>query len=215
MKALEQVSSRLYATPTAPLPFLAGVVVRSFLLERDSGNLLVYNSPGIDAAADDIVKVGEPTRLLVNHWHEATYPAPRLQVPAWVHIADKGRTEETLPIAGTFGVRERIDDDLEIIPTPGHTAGTTTFLWNSGEDRILFVGDSIWRHSGRWQVVLLGESRRAAYLASLRLLLELDFTLLVPWGADAGDPAVFPITGDEAQHEFEELIRRVESGANQ
>lgn len=215
MKGLEQVSPRLHATPTAPLPFLADVVVRSFLLERDSGNVLVYNSPGIDAVGDEIVALGEPTRLLINHWHEATYPAPRLQVPAWVHVADKGRTEAALPVAGTFDVRERIDDDLEIIPTPGHTAGTTTFLWDSGDDRFLFVGDWIWRHRGRWQVVLLGESRRAAYLASLRSLLELDFTVLVPWGTDAGDPAVFPTTGADVRRELEELIRRVESGANE
>ena len=32
----------LYATPTAPLPFLSGVVVRSFVLERKQGNIIIY-----------------------------------------------------------------------------------------------------------------------------------------------------------------------------
>ena len=32
----------LYATPTAPLPFLSGVVVRSFILERKQGNIIIY-----------------------------------------------------------------------------------------------------------------------------------------------------------------------------
>ncbi|MDQ0727274.1 hypothetical protein [Microbacterium sp. W4I20] len=215
MSTLEQVHPRLYTTPTAPLPFLAGVVVRSFLLEREAGNVLVYNSPGIDAAHEEITRLSAPERLLINHWHEATYPAPRLEVPTWVHIADKARTAGTLAVAGTFDGRERIDDDLEIIPTSGHTAGTTTFLWDSGQHRFLFVGDSLWRHRGRWQVVLLGESLRAEYLASLRLLLNLDFDVLVPWGTDAGDPATFPMTRSDARREIEELIRRVESGADE
>jgi hypothetical protein len=215
VKALESVHPRLYATPAAPLPFLAGVDVRSFLLVRDAGNVLVYNSPGIDAAGDDLMRLGEPTRLLINHWHEATYPAPRLQVPTWVHRADQARTAGTLPIAGTFDRRERLDDDLEIIPTPGHTDGSTTFLWDSGQHRFLFVGDTVWRHRGRWQVVLLGESERTAYLASLRLLLDLDFDVLIPWGTDSGDPVAFPLTGVDARREIEELIRRVQSGANE
>src|SRR5688500_8743102 len=55
---LEPIYPGLYATPTTPLPFLAGVVVRSFLLERDAGNVLIYNSPGIDVAAADLVRLG-------------------------------------------------------------------------------------------------------------------------------------------------------------
>ncbi len=56
----------LYATPTAPLPFLSGVVVRSFVLEREQGNIIIYNSPGINAAAREILELGRPGRLLVK-----------------------------------------------------------------------------------------------------------------------------------------------------
>jgi glyoxylase-like metal-dependent hydrolase (beta-lactamase superfamily II) len=215
VSSVEQIYPGLYATTTAPLPFLAGVVVRSFLLVREEGNVLVYNSPGIDDAAADLARLGAPTRLLINHWHEAMYPAPRLSVPVWVHRADQGETARAFSVAGTFSERERIDDDLDILPTPGHTSGTTTFRWNNGRQRFLFVGDTIWRHRGRWQVVLLGESDRADYLASLQVLLETDFDVLVPWGTDAGDPAAFAMTADEARRELEELIRRVRAGANE
>jgi hypothetical protein len=80
----------LHATPTAPLPFLDGVVVRSFVLEREHGNVVIYNSPGITAATRDIVELGRPGRLLVNHWHEAMYGAPDLNVPIFVHENDRG-----------------------------------------------------------------------------------------------------------------------------
>lgn len=44
----------LCATPTSRLPYQADVLVRSFLLERPAGNVLVYNSPGLTAAANEL-----------------------------------------------------------------------------------------------------------------------------------------------------------------
>jgi hypothetical protein len=48
-KKLDSAPRGVHATPTAPLPFLRGVVVRSFILEREQGNVIVYNAPGITA----------------------------------------------------------------------------------------------------------------------------------------------------------------------
>lgn len=45
----------------------------------------------------------------------------------------------TVPIDGQFEQRETIADDLEVIPTPGHTSGTTMFLWDNDEHRFLFT----------------------------------------------------------------------------
>ncbi|MGP3535127.1 MBL fold metallo-hydrolase [Microbacterium sp. RD1] len=215
MSGLTPVLGGLSATGTAPLPFLAGVVVRSFLLRRPRGNLLVYNAPGIDAASADISAAGAPERLLINHWHEAMYPAPRLEVPIWVHEDDRARTARALPIAGTFAGPAKLDDDIEVVPTPGHTDGATAYVWDDGAHRFLFVGDTIWVHRGRWQVVLLGESDRTSYLDSLRTLRDVEFDVLVPWGADADGPAVFPVSRSQARDEITALIRRVEAGASE
>jgi glyoxylase-like metal-dependent hydrolase (beta-lactamase superfamily II) len=74
-----------------------------------------------------------------------------------------------------------------VIPTPGHTSGATAFLWDSGQHRILFTGDTIYLREGDWVAALLaGSSDRAAYLRSLELMRELDFDVLVPWIATAG-----------------------------
>ncbi len=89
--------------------------------------------------------------------------------PIFLHENDRGQTK--LPIAGTFSKREKIADDLEVIPASGHAPGTTMFLWNNGEHRVLFPGDSIWVPGGEWKAVLLGESDRGAYLASLSCLM--------------------------------------------
>jgi hypothetical protein len=200
----------LYATPTAPLPFLSGVVVRSFVLERKQGNIIIYHSPGINAAKIEILELGRPDRLLLNHWHEAMYDAPELDVPIFVHENDRSQTK--LPIAGVFAKREKFADDFEILPTPGHTAGATTFLWDNGEHRLLFPGDSIWVQGGEWRAVLLEESDREAYLASLSLLMDLDFDYLVPWGSEKGQPYGYGVGHREVQKNLKTIIDRLQAG---
>jgi len=210
--ALHSSLRGLYATPTAPLPFLRGVVVRSFVLERELGNVVVYNSPGITAAAREIRQLGRVDRLLINHWHEAMYGAPDLDAPIFVHEKDRPHTD--LPISGTFSKREKIAEDLEVIPTPGHTSGTTMFLWDNGEQRLLFPGDAIWVQGGEWKAVLLGESDREAYLASLSELIELDFDMLVPWGSEAGEPYGYGVTRTEAQDRLGRIADRLRADEN-
>jgi len=200
----------VFGTPTAPLPFLNGVVVRAFVLERPQGNVIVYNAPGIGEAAAEIRDMGLPERLLMNHHHEAMYGPPGLDVPVWVHEAD--RSKVGLPVAGTFSGRGMIGDDLEVIPTPGHTAGTTSFLWDNGEHRLLFPGDSLWVQGGEWKAVVLGDSDRAAYLDSLALLKEVEFDILVPWGVETGEPWGYAVTREEARANLDRIIARLEAG---
>lgn len=74
-----------------PMGLIQGVVVRSFVLEREEGNVIIYNSSGINGAALEIMALGQPKRLLVNHRHESTYEAPKLNVPIIVHEADRAQ----------------------------------------------------------------------------------------------------------------------------
>lgn len=209
---LQSAIRGLYATPTTPLPFLRGVVVRSFVLEREHGNVIVYHSPGITAASKEILALGRPDRLLVTHWHESMNPVPDLDVPIFVHEIDRRQTK--LPIAGTFSKREKIGHDLEVIPAPGHTAGNTMFLWDNGAHRLLFPGDSIWVQGGEWRAVLLGESEREAYIATLSSLMELDFDYLVPWGSEEGQPYGYSVTAAQARSNLESIIKRLKAGEN-
>ncbi len=210
--ALETPIEGLRATPPAPLPFLANAQVRSFILERPEGNAIVYNAPGLREAADEIRALGATTHLLINHGHEVMYGAPRLDVPVFVHERDRAETAGGLPVAGTFTGRRMIDDDLEVIPTPGHTPGTTSYLWDNGTHRFLFTGDSLWVEYGDWRAVVLGGSDRAASLDSLRLISDLDFDVLVPWAAMKGEPSVNVVMHDDARRRIDAVIARVEAG---
>jgi glyoxylase-like metal-dependent hydrolase (beta-lactamase superfamily II) len=204
----------LLATPTARLPYQHNVLLRSYVLERPGGTVVVYNSPGIDEVAPAIAELGEPSRLLVNHAHEAMYGQPDLDIPVWAHRDDAAEIGGSLRLAGRFDGRQAIDDDLEVIPTPGHTPGTTSYLWDSGEHRFLFTGDFIWIEDGEWKAVVLDPSLRDDYLASLALVRDLDFDVLVPWGVTEGDEPVHVVRdADERRRRVQAIIDRVAAGS--
>jgi len=212
---LETLVGGLLATPTSRLPYQHNVLLRSYLLERPQGNLIVYNSPGVSESADAIRVLGAPSRLLVNHGHEAMYGQPELEVPIWVHREDRAEVSRSIDVAGTFDGNELIDDDLEVIPTPGHTPGTTSFLWDNGAHRFLFTGDFIWIENGEWKAVVLSEGLRSSYLDSLALVRELDFDVLVPWGTSEGDPSIGLVAGpSEKRDRIDAIIDRVSAGGD-
>lgn len=211
---LETPIEGLYATPAAPLPFGQDLRARSFLLSRARGNLLVYNSPGLATAANAIQVAGGATRLFINHGHEAMFGGPGVDVPVFVHDRDRDEAVRSLPIAGTFSERHRLDEDFEVIPTPGHTPGTTSYLWDNGNHRFLFTGDMLWTQHDRWEVVVLGSSNRATYLDSLALIRELDFDVLVPWSGIEGEPCIDVVSSDQVRERLDAIISRVEAGSN-
>jgi hypothetical protein len=197
--SLESPIEGLLATPTSRLPYQNNVLLRSYVLERPQGNLIVYNSPGVSESADAITALGAPARLLINHGHESIYGPPAIDVPVWVHSDDRAEIAGSLDVSGTFDERTMIDADLEVIPTPGHTVGTTSFLWNNGQ----------------WKAVVLSPQLRDDYLASLALVRDLDFDVLVPWGTTEGDPSFGLVADDrEKRDRIDAIIERVRAGGD-
>jgi hypothetical protein len=211
--SLESPLEGLLATPTSVLPYQANVLLRSYVLQRAKGNVIVYNSPGVSTAAD-IEEVGGASRLLINHAHEGMYGDPDLDVPVFVHEKDRAETAMSMKITGTFTERQFIDDDLEAIPTPGHTRGTTSYLWDNGRHRFLFTGDFIWIENGEWKAVVLDRGLRSDYLDSLALVRELDFDVLVPWGTTNDSPPIARTNKEDARRRLDAIIGRVGAGGD-
>jgi glyoxylase-like metal-dependent hydrolase (beta-lactamase superfamily II) len=119
---------------------------------------------------------------------------------------------ETVHVAETFSSRHLEGDDFEVIPIPGHTRGATAYLWDSGEHRCLFTGDSLYLREGEWVAAVLESSDRAAYIGSLELIKELEFDMLVPWAATAGQP--FHAITDKAntRRRIDAILERVRRG---
>ena len=189
---LNTVVQGLHATSPQPLPFAPSLEVRAFLLERARGNILIYSTTE----------------------HEAMF-ATDLDAPLFVHERERAGVVEELHVRGTFSRRHMLDEDFEVIPTPGHTAGATAFLWESAGHRMLFTGDSVFLDGGEWIAAFLeGSSDRDAYISSLELIRELDFDVLVPWAARAGGPFHAVTSRVAARRRIDAVIERVRRGGD-
>jgi len=191
----------LRASDPEPLPFAPALQIRSYLVERAAGDLLIYATTTSSAT---------PWRQYLGHGHEAGFASPAVKSPLFVHAADRAAVEEHVPVRAAFSRRHMLDDDFEVIPIPGHTPGSTAYLWDSGDHHVLFTADTIMLRDGEWRAAVLPSSDRAAYLKSLALLRELDFDVLVPWAAAGASHAL--TDGTDARRRIDAIIDRVARG---
>ena len=134
---------------------LAGTVeltmdVRCFLVPHAEGLLLI--DTGLNGKADAIGaaldRVGaawsDITDVVLTHWHpdhvgglgEVVERSPSAAV--WAGAADVSQIPSAVPLRPLVeGDRVR---DIQIVPTPGHTAGHIGLLHDDG---MLFVGDAV------------------------------------------------------------------------
>jgi glyoxylase-like metal-dependent hydrolase (beta-lactamase superfamily II) len=203
----------LHASAPEPLPFAPSLHIRAFVMERRRGNVLVYSVSELGAEASAIARLGGISRHYLNHRHEAAFASP-LTAPLFVHENERESVEGRLHVRGTFSRRHTLDDDFEVIPIPGHTSGATAYLWDNGEHRLLFSGDTIMLRDGEWVAALLDSSDRESYLESLELIRELDFDVLVPWAAGAAEPYYAVASAADRRRRVGAIIDRLRRGEN-
>ncbi len=132
-----------------------------------------------------------------------------------MHELDREQSESRTAIAGTFAERTTLDGDFEVIPIPGHTPGATAFLWDSGEHRMLFTGDSLFFDEGEWVIALdVRGADRDAYVQSLELIRGVDFDVLVPWAATVGQPPHAMTDAADVGRRIDAILERVRGGAD-
>jgi hypothetical protein len=217
----------LYASPPEPVPFGPSLEIRAFLLERDQGNLLIYRAETLRGEVAAVNELGGISRQYLNHRHEAApvcdWVAEAFGAPLFCHVDDAQSASAGCNVGQTFSERHRLDNEFEVIPTPGHTSGATAYLWDTGQHRCLFTGDTIFFPSGEWRALLVrsnapapldGVSDREHYLESLELVGSLDFDLLVPSLATAGQPYYEFVDRAEAKRRIDAIIERVRRGEN-
>jgi glyoxylase-like metal-dependent hydrolase (beta-lactamase superfamily II) len=217
MKALVRMETGiggLYASASEPLPFAPSLHIRAFLLRRDQGNLLVYSVTGLESDAPAIAELGGISRQYLNHRHEAGFASQWVTAPLFVHENERHSVENGHDVRGTFSRRHVLDEDFEVIPTPGHTSGATAYLWDSGEHRFLFTGDTVYLKDGEWVAAVLDSSEREPYIESLELIRELDFDVLVPWAASAGPPYYAVTSRADAGRRIDAILERLRHGGD-
>lgn len=213
---MDTLIAGLYGSAPEPLGFGPELEIRAFLLERPQGNLLVYRSASLERESETIAALGGVARQYLNHWHEASptcdWVAKTFAAPLACHADDAAQVSQACHVAETFADRHFDGDDFEVIPTPGHTAGATAFLWSTDGHRVLFTGDTIFFSRGEWSAAVLASSDRERYLESLVLMRGLDFDVLVPSVAPAGQPTHAVVDRTEAVGRIDRILEQVRDG---
>jgi glyoxylase-like metal-dependent hydrolase (beta-lactamase superfamily II) len=157
----------------------------STLVVRPGGNVLV--DPGrlgsLSESFGDMEAKGGISTVIVSDRHMGGGKADeaKRRFGAKIYASDieyaayakRGMADAVLPF-----VDQRIEDDIRLIPTPGHTPGQFTALMEVEGARILFTSDFVWRAGGVWRP---GNRSRKVMQASFERLRPLQFDWVFTW----------------------------------
>jgi glyoxylase-like metal-dependent hydrolase (beta-lactamase superfamily II)/ferredoxin len=152
----------------------------SWLIRRPGGNVLVDSPRAAGPLLDRLQDLGGLRWMVLSH---------RDDIADHAAIAARFGCERVIHRAeGVPGLEREIEgdepvalaEDLLLIPTPGHTPGSTCLLYRNA---FLFTGDHLWWNAERG---MLSASRTynwhswPAQLRSLERLLDFDFRWVLP-----------------------------------
>ncbi|MHA6803960.1 MBL fold metallo-hydrolase [Salinifilum ghardaiensis] len=182
---MRQIRNDLWETEAEyPAP---GLSTHAYLWLAPGGNVLFYNTT-LGTELDRVAELGGVNHQYLSHQDEI---APSLRTirdrfGASLHAsaAEAAAVRETCPVDDAFdGPRTR--DGIDVIPTPGHTPGSTCFLVHSpAGETYLLTGDTIVRDAeGGWFAGHIpGMSDREALERSLAELAALRPDLVISSG---------------------------------
>lgn len=173
----------------APTPF-------TFLAIRREGNILFGTKADMSAYRPMIEAKGGVSMILLGDRHHVgpslaahalTFGTPLTCSDVEAVPLRKAGYEIGLPLRLE---RQMLAADIEAIPTPGHTPGAFSYLWQANGDRILFIGDTLVPVDGHWQY-WVSKAGREKMVASMRALGDVDFNVIVTNSfACTGNPVV-------------------------
>ena len=162
---------------TSPFAVRNGPHTHAYLWTAPSGRNVLFYSPGSDHDFDRLQQLGGVTRQYLSHQDEAGPMlraiagrfGSRLHAPA----AEVAAISAFTPIDTALSERGVDEAGVEVIPTPGHSPGSTCYLVHGrNERRYLFTGDTLLRYpDGAWRTGYIpGYSNREGLFEALDIL---------------------------------------------
>ena len=204
---MEKVLSDLWQTRTdSPFP---GLTTHAFLW---TGRNALFYSTATDADFSGLEDLGGIADQYLSHRDEAG--------PMLTKIADHFDSTLHAPAAELLEIGQHAHVDVplgsrhvdingvEIIPTPGHSPGSTCYLVNGAEGAYLFTGDTlVYGDAGNWWAGYIPGIGDADALAdSLRLLRTLRPDVVIS-SAFQGDSAVHRIQPGRWTDHIDEALK--------
>ncbi|MDH4246127.1 MAG: MBL fold metallo-hydrolase, partial [Nitrospira sp.] len=181
----------------------------SFFIEHGDGNWLIDSPRYVKHLIDMFERRGGITHIFLTHKDDvadADKYASHFGAEQIIHQADR----EAAPSAEHVIHGEemvRIGSEFQIIPVPGHTAGSMVLLY---KDRFLFTGDHLWwdPHAKRLDAPTRLVWKKWTLIESLRKLLDYRFEWVL---AGHGDRVCLP-SADMQRYLLALVERREKNG---
>lgn len=156
----------------------------SWLVVRPDGNVLIDVPRWSAPLARRIKDLGGLQRIVLTHRDDVAdhaHWARAFGAERWIHAADADAAPQAEhQLSGSDALH--LDVDLQLIPTPGHTAGSMVAVLG-GREQVLFSGDHLWWNPAH-QAVVASKAycwwNWSAQLRSVERLLDLDVAWLLP-----------------------------------
>jgi len=169
----------------------------SFLIVRPEGNILFGTSANISEYINQIKELGPVLGIFLGDRHhgkgDILSTAKNLNAPIYSSKIEAKVLEKNEIIVNNIIKYEQhnLYEDLEVIPTPGHTPGALSYLWKSGEFKVLFIGDTVVPINDEWEI-WVNKPNRSKMIETMEVLKTLNFNYMAVNS--------FAVTGNKVIH---------------
>ncbi len=215
---MRQIYPDLWVTEAEhPLPELPDLMMCAYLLVRETGNVLFCRSEH-HADHRHIQELGGITHQYLTHWHEAAPGLARIKQmfasKLVCHRLAEERVSKFSSVDVTLETRDVHLGDIEVIPTPGHTPGSTCFRFKSPHGKTyLFAGDTLFPSRGTWQAVVFEDGNKFDLKQSLAMLRSVDRDVVL-FGAAVADVPFRAMSLAAWHHALDEAARSLPKATN-
>lgn len=194
---MKQLYDDLWQTDVShPFP---GLSTHAYFLRCDEGNVLFYNTAH-DGEIQHISDLGGIKYQYLSHRDEVGSSLriikERFGSALCCGAKELAAIEGSCDVDVVFSERERHFAGIEVIPTPGHTEGSISFLYEAPHGlTYLFTGDTLFQSNGRWQTLFFTNAGgSASELTNSRpLYREMHPDVVISSGSSSGNLAVVEV----------------------
>ena len=154
----------------------------SFFVERQEGNLLfpcLASSSTFQSEWEAIQHKGGVDMILLGDMHFATKQNDQLTetfgVPTQCSELEEPDVSRKVQHVASFPFeRHELANGVLVVPTPGHRPGAVGYIVEVNEQKLMFIGDSIWHNGSHWQA-LSNKANRKTMIKTLGRLEQEQF----------------------------------------
>ncbi len=185
---MEEIYPYLFRTEAYGLFAFGSFKVSAYLLLRPEGNLLIYSSKKIESYFSFIEEKGGLKANFITHVHEASkycnIVSNRFNVPFYSPELESVEISKSCRVDKTYKDIFQYDNTFEIVSTPGHTVGSSCFIWTAPDGKIiLFTGDNLYPTGKNiWDGFALHKDDIPQIIDSLRKIQAIKLDVVVPAG---------------------------------